>query len=93
MAHSGIDTSFIEHSIRPQDDLFRHINGQWLATHEIPADRASDGAIYALRDESEKNVREIIESDTGKAGFKLRVRVFEVAGLPVAQVNEEVTVA
>ena len=31
--------------------------------------------------------------ETGNAGFTLRVRVFEVAGLPVAQANEEVTVA
>ena len=35
----------------------------------------------------------LIERDTGKAGSTLRVRVFEVAGLPVAQANEEVTVA
>ena len=25
--------------VRPQDDLFRHVNGAWLTKTEIPADR------------------------------------------------------
>ena len=59
---SGIDKSHIDSQFRPQDDLFRFMNGVWLATSEIPADRAADGAFYWLRDQSEKQVREIIES-------------------------------
>ena len=59
---SGIDTSNIDPAVRPQDDLFRHMNGTWLTTAQIPADRAADGAFYWLRDESEKKVREIIET-------------------------------
>lgn len=48
-------------AFRPQDDLFRHVNGGWLATHEIPADRGRDGAFHGLVDSAEKAVREIIE--------------------------------
>ena len=58
---SGIDTSFIDPTIRVQDDLFRHFNGRWLTTHEIPADRSSDGVGYALHEQAERQVREIIE--------------------------------
>jgi len=58
---SGIDTSYIDQSVRVQDDLFRHFSGKWLATHEIPADRASDGVGYKLHEEAERQVREIIE--------------------------------
>ncbi len=47
--------------MRPQDDLFRHVNGKWLKTAEIPADRSVDGAFYQLRDQSEADLREIIE--------------------------------
>lgn len=61
---SGIDPTHIDPTVRPQDDLFRHVNGHWLATSEIPSDRASDGAFYSLRDQSEKQVREIIENTT-----------------------------
>ncbi len=59
---SGIDKSNIDPSVRAQDDLFRHMNGTWLTTAAIPADRAADGAFYWLRDQSEKQVREIIET-------------------------------
>ena len=35
--------------IRIQDDLFGHVNGAWLDTAEIPADRAVVGALRAAR--------------------------------------------
>ena len=43
-------------------DLYRHVNGRWLASHEIPADRAVDGTFHQLRDQAEKDVRAIIEA-------------------------------
>lgn len=58
---SGLDLSAVDTSVRIQDDLFGHVNGTWLRDHEIPADRASDGAFYQLRDKSEKDVRAIVE--------------------------------
>jgi putative endopeptidase len=47
--------------IRPQDDLFRHVNGRWLDTTEIPADRSAWGAFVVLAEQSEERVRAIIE--------------------------------
>ena len=64
---SGIDTSFINPAIRPQDDLYRYFNGAWLNSHQIPNDRSSDGVAYALHDEAEGQVRKIIESASEKA--------------------------
>jgi putative endopeptidase len=52
-------------AVRPQDDLYRHFGGAWLANYEIPADRASDGVARALYDEAEAQVRAIIEGATG----------------------------
>ena len=62
---AGLDFSQHDKSVRPQDDLYRHFNGQWLKTAVIPADRASDGAFITLRIQSEARVREIIEGATG----------------------------
>lgn len=59
-ARSGIDTTAIDPATRPQDDLYRHVNRRWLDSHEIPADRAMDGAFRALFDAAEVHVREII---------------------------------
>ena len=45
---SGIDLSHIDPTFAPGDDLYRYLNGGWLKSHQIPADRASDGVAYAL---------------------------------------------
>jgi putative endopeptidase len=58
---SGIPIDELDPGIRPQDDLFRHVNGRWLARTEIPADRARDGAFRVLAEEAENAVREIVE--------------------------------
>jgi putative endopeptidase len=47
--------------IRPQDDLFGHVNGRWLVEAEIPADRSSWGSFVHLADIAEEQVRVIIE--------------------------------
>jgi hypothetical protein len=46
---SGIPIDELDPGIRPQDDLFRHVNGRWLARTEIPADRARDSTFRAWR--------------------------------------------
>ena len=56
-----LETAHTDTSVRPQDDLFRFVNGQWLTTAEIPADRPSSGAFTTLRDESEAACRQIVE--------------------------------
>ena len=61
VSKSGIDLSHIDPTFAPGDDLYRYLNGGWLKSHQIPADRASDGVAYALHDEAEAQVREIIE--------------------------------
>ncbi|HEY0949930.1 M13 family metallopeptidase [Nocardioides sp.] len=47
--------------IRPQDDLFGHVNGRWLDETEIPADRSSWGPFVELSDAAEEHVHAIIE--------------------------------
>jgi len=59
--NSGITTEWVDNAVKPGDDFFRHVNGRWLDTYEIPADRSKDGGLYTLRDDAEKHVREIVE--------------------------------
>ncbi len=54
--------------IRPQDDLFGHVNGRWLDEVEIPSDRSSWGPFVQLADVAEAQVRDIIEDLTARAG-------------------------
>ncbi|WP_426762885.1 M13 family metallopeptidase [Pseudarthrobacter sp. 1G09] len=66
MPISGIDLSTIDHTVRPQDDLYQHVNGAWLKATEIPDDRPLGGTFTALRDGSELAVRDIIEEAAAK---------------------------
>lgn len=61
MRHSGINLTNIDPSVRPQDDLFNHVNGAWLEAEVIPEDRALTGSFITLRDDSESAVKAIIE--------------------------------
>jgi putative endopeptidase len=65
---AGIELEELDPSVRPQDDLFRHVNGKWVARTEIPSDKARYGSFYVLAEEAEKAVRAIIEEDDGKVG-------------------------
>jgi putative endopeptidase len=60
-ARSGLDLRWVDQDVRPQDDLYSHVNGAWLRTAELPPDRAQDGALRALVDHAEEAVRAILE--------------------------------
>jgi len=61
----AIDFSTFDPGVRIQDDLFRHVNGTWLQTTEIPADKPLTGAFIKLRDQAEAAVRDIITTLEG----------------------------
>jgi predicted metalloendopeptidase len=58
---SGLDRSTFDPAVRPQDDLFRHVNGAWLARTAIPADRANYGTFVQLTEQAETDLAEIIQ--------------------------------
>ena len=44
---SGIAKTGFDAKVRPQDDLFRHVNGGWLAEAKIPAEYGCFGTLHA----------------------------------------------
>ncbi|KQO96552.1 M13 family metallopeptidase [Leifsonia sp. Leaf264] len=97
---SGIDRDELDALIRPQDDLFRHVNGKWIDRTEIPADKARYGSFYLLHEEAEKAVRDIIveSADAGAdasveerkvgdlyASFMDEARIEELGAAPIAE--------
>ena len=64
---SGIDLDALDRATRPQDDLFRFVNGTWLDTTEIPSDKARFGTFDVLREESTARVRDLIEEAAADA--------------------------
>ena len=58
----GIDTAGMDTSVKPGDDFFQYVNGNWAKNTKIPEDRSSYGAFAILRDLSEVRVRQLVES-------------------------------
>jgi putative endopeptidase len=65
MTASGIELDERDDTIRPADDLYRHMNERWIARTPIPADKARYGSFHMLAEEAEKAVRAIIEECQG----------------------------
>jgi putative endopeptidase len=58
---SGLDLSTFDRTVRPQDDLFRFVNGSWLARTPIPPDRVTYGTFLELVDKTDADLRAIVE--------------------------------
>ena len=67
-AESGIVLDNFDHSVRPQDDFYRHVNGQWLKTTTIPADKSNYSSFSELSDRTEKQLLEIIREAAAHGG-------------------------
>ncbi|UFS95382.1 M13 family metallopeptidase [Nocardia huaxiensis] len=57
----GPDMSGSDPSIRPQDDLYRFVNGKWLNEYQLPPDKVSFGTFDEVSDRVEKQLKEIVE--------------------------------
>ncbi len=93
----------LDPTVRPQDDLFRHVNQRWLDSAEIPADKHAAGAFYDLRDASEEAVRDIVTGLSGAEpgteaalvenlyrSFMDEARVEELGATPLAPLLAEI---
>jgi endothelin-converting enzyme/putative endopeptidase len=57
----GIDLAAMDTSVKPGDDFYRYVNGKWVSTFPMPADKARYGVFDALRDKSEVDVRTLLD--------------------------------
>lgn len=57
----GINLSAMDASIRPQDDFYNFVNGNWMKTAQIPADKASWGSFNELREKTDLNSLKILD--------------------------------
>ncbi len=70
---SGLELDELSTQIRPQDDLFRYVNGAWLDRTEIPDDKARWGSFHLIAEQAEKDVHAIVEeSQQAEPGTEAR---------------------
>lgn len=58
---SGINKKNMDTKVKPGDNFANYVNGTWYKNTKIPADKASYGAFDMLYDQSQKDVKAIIE--------------------------------
>src|SRR3954453_2203199 len=58
---SGIDRSTFDLSVKPGDDFFQHVNGNWNKSNPIPPEYSRWGAFPKLRDDNLLALREILD--------------------------------
>jgi len=58
---SGINKKNMDTLVSPGDNFANYVNGTWYKNTKIPADKASYGAFDLLYDQSQKDVKSIIE--------------------------------
>jgi len=58
---SGIDLAGVDANARAQDDFYRHVNGKWLDTTEIPADKARYGTGAIVFDSIQEKLHGLVD--------------------------------
>ena len=58
---SGIDVKYVDDNVRAQDDFYQHVNGKWLDTVEIPADKSQYGTGAIVFDRIEEQLHSLID--------------------------------
>ncbi|MBV1929066.1 MAG: M13 family metallopeptidase, partial [Gammaproteobacteria bacterium] len=89
--NSGIDLSGMDTTVRPQDDFFRYANGTWLKNNEIPADKSRYGSFIILYDQSQQDIRAIVDALAANeklTGDEKKVADYYASYMDEARVNE-----
>ena len=58
----GLDLSTMDTLVRPQDDFYNYVNGGWMKTAKIPADKPSWGTFYMLREETDQQCLSLLDN-------------------------------
>jgi putative endopeptidase len=58
----GINLDYMDNSVAPNEDFFKHVNGKWLETTEIPNDRVRWGSFDELRQKTDEDALAILKS-------------------------------
>jgi putative endopeptidase len=92
MLASGIATEYIDPSVRAQDDFYEYLNGKWLKTTEIPADKSRWGSFNELQDKTLPQLRGIIEksaaSNPAKGSDAQRIGDFYASFMDEAKLEQ-----
>ena len=84
----GLALDDIDETVRPGDDFYAYVNGDWLKSYVIPDEYSSYGSFTVLAERSEERLKEIVESLGGARDETSRkVRDFHSSFIDVDAIN------
>ena len=77
----GIDVTLMDKTVRPQDDFFNYVNGDWIKKTEIPSDRTRWGSFDELRQNTDKDALLILKEATSNPAYTSKTDQGKAVGL------------
>lgn len=75
---NALELTYMDTSVRPQDDFYNYVNGTWMKTAKIPADKPSWGSFTQLRETTDMNSLGLLDNilkekfENGSEGQKIQ---------------------
>lgn len=66
----GINTTYMDRSVKPGDDFFRFVNGKWVDETEIPGDKTRWGSFDELREKTNNDALAILKEAASNKNLK-----------------------
>ena len=89
----SIDINNMDKSVRPGENFFLYSNGGWMKNNPIPDDQSRWGSFGILQEETNKNLRELVENAAktsgSKGSAKQQIGDFFKAGMDTAAINNK----
>jgi putative endopeptidase len=88
-----LDKTGIDSTVRPQDDFFDYVNGNWIKKTEIPASESSWGAGAMLYQNTTQNLKDLLDSCTklnaAKGSNEQKVGDFYASAMDSAAIEQK----
>jgi putative endopeptidase len=90
---SSLDTTGVDKTVRPQDDFFNYVNGSWIKKTEIPASESSWGAGAILYQNTQQNIKNLLDScaklNAAKGSNEQKVGDFYASAMDSASIEQK----
>ena len=83
-AYQAFNPAYMDKSVRPQDDLYNYVNGNWMKVTEIPSDRSRWGSFDELRENTDKVTLQLVKDLTKQNTLKKQVsKKLQICMMPI----------
>ncbi len=94
MKYPALNVQNMDTTIKPGDDFFDYVNGTWLKTHPVPADKNSISAFDELMERNRTEIREIIadaaaDKNAEQGSITQKIGTFYNTGMDTVSIEEQ----